>query len=298
MPYTTTEFITNVKKRAAMPTSQATFSVSNMLAFADAELRSFVVPAVMKAQEFYYAFDVDYPLNTTGVYEIPTRAIGGKIVNVALVDGTNRRDVNWITEDHLTRYDQTDLGKPGIYIKRNQIHLVPPDNSGYGTLRVTIIIRPGQLVETANCSQITAIDTLTSTLTFSFGTIPTTFTMARKYDLIQAEPHFDHVSIDQVPVEITSTTIKFSSLDSRLQVGDWVCLANQSCIVQCPLELHGLLEQATANTILRAQGDLEKVKSGEEKLSQMYQTSMNVYQPRIEAEGKKITNRSRILRRF
>ena len=77
-----------------------------------------------------------------------------------------------------------------------------------------------------------------------------------------------------------------------------MCPANQSCIIQCPVELHGLLEQATANTILRAQGDLDKVKSGEEKLKQMYETTKNLYEPRIEAEGKKITNRSRILRRF
>ena len=210
MPFTTTEFITNVKKRAAMPTSQATFSVSNMLAFADAELRSFIVPTIMKAQEYYYAFDVDYTINSTGIYEIPTRAIGGKINNIALIDGTSRKDVNWITEDSLTRYDQTDLGKPGVYLKRNQIHLVPATDAGFTTLRVTIIIRPGQLVETQGCAQITAIDTNTNTLTFTFGTIPQSFSVSRKYDFIQAEPNFDHVSIDQTPLEITSTTMTFS----------------------------------------------------------------------------------------
>lgn len=298
MPYTTSELITGIKKRSAMPTSQATYSVQNLLSFADVELRSFIVPSVMKAQEYYYAFDVDYPINSTGVYEIPTRAIGGKIANVALVEGDNRRDVNWITEEQLTRYDQTNYGKPGVYIKRNQIYLVPKSAPGAENLRITIIIRPGQLVETQACSQIVGIDTTSNTLTFSFGTIPTSFTTQRKYDIIQSEPHFDHLMIDQSPVEITSTTIKFSSLSDRIQVGDWVSLANQSCVVQCPVELHGLLEQATANTILRAQGDLEKTKSGEEKLQQMFQTTMNVYQPRIESEGKKVINRSRILRRF
>ncbi|NBW16061.1 MAG: hypothetical protein EBR82_49570 [Caulobacteraceae bacterium] len=298
MSYTTTEFITNVKKRSGMPTSQATFSVQNMLAFADAELRSFVVPLVMKAQEFYYAFDVDTALNSTGVYEIPSRAIGGKLVNVALVDGDTRRDVNWITEDHLTRYDQTDLGKPGVYLKRNQLYLVPADGNNSSKLRLTIIIRPGQLVETTECAQITGIDKTTGTLTFDVGSIPSTFIPGKKLDFIQAEPHFDHVEIDKIPTQITSTTLVFDSLSDRLQVGDWASLANQSCVIQCPVELHGMLEQATANTILRAQGDLEKLKSGEEKLQQIYQTTINTYNPRIEAEGKKITNRSRILRRF
>lgn len=298
MPYTTTEFITNVKKRSGMPTSQATFSVNNMLAFADAELRGFVVPLVMKAQEFYYAFDVDTPISSTGVYEIPSRAIGGKLINVALIDGTNRKDVNWITEDSLTRYDQTSYGRAGAYIKRNQLYLVPPDAAGYVTLRLTIVIRPGQLVQTQECAQITGIDLTNNTLTFDVGSIPPTFVPGKKLDIIQAEPHFDHISIDQIPTSITSTSLIFDSLSERIQVGDWVCLANQSCVIQCPVEVHGLLEQATSNTILRAQGDLEKLKSGEEKLQQIYQTTINTYNPRIEAEGKKITNRSRILRRF
>lgn len=298
MGYTTTEFITNVKKRAAVPTSQSTYSVQNMLAFADAELRSFVVPTIMRSQEFYYAFDVDTAINASGSYDISSRAVGGKVSNVCLVNGNDRRDLNWITEDQLVRYDQSNYGRPGVYIKRNQIKLVPIDGAGYSTLRATIFIRPGQLVATAECAQITAINTGTNTLTFALGTIPATFTVSIKLDFIQQNPHFDHLSIDMTPSSVTSTTIVFSSLDSRLQVGDWVCLAHQSCIVQCPVEMHGLLEQATANTILRAQGDLEKAAAGDKKLADIYETSKNTYSPRIESEGKKVINRSKILRRF
>lgn len=297
MAYTTTELVANIKTRAAVPTSQSTYTVAKILGIADAELRSYMLPLVMKSQEAYYQYDVDTTLNATGIYDIPTRAVGGKVVNCALLDGDSRLDLAWITEEGLQRYDQTNRGRPGVYIKRNQVILVPATGTQYTTIRITIIIRPGQFVETSAAAQITAIDTGTNTLTFASGTIPAAFVTSATFDLIQAKPHFDHLAIDQTAATITGTTMIFSSLPSRLAVGDWVSLAGESPIVQVPVELQPLLEQCAANTILRAQGDLEKTAAGEKKLSMMEKDTTNLYTPRIENEGKKLVNRTRILRR-
>lgn len=298
MAYTTTQFIANVKRRAAIPTSQSTYTNAGIMALGDAELRSFILPMVMNSHEMYYAYDVDTALNATGIYEIPTRSIGGKIVDVALVSGDDRLDVDWITEDSLVRYDQTPSGSPGVCIKRNQMRLIPVDGAGFSSIRQTILIRPGQFVETSACAQITAINTGTNTVTFATGTIPATFVTSATFDFIQNKPHFDHLAIDQTATSITTTTMVFSSLSSRLAVGDWVSLAEESCIVQCPVELQPLLEQSTANTILRAQGDLEKAASGEKELKRMVDGCTNLYTPRIEQEGKKLVNRSNITRRL
>lgn len=295
MGYTTTEFIASVKRRAAIPTSQSTYTEAGILAIGDEELRSDLLPLIMKSQEGYYDFDVDTSVNATGVYEIPTRAVGGKLVNAALIDGSQRVDLAYLTEDSLGRLDET-YGSPGFYIKRNQVYLVPAD-VGLPTFRQTIILRPGQLVVTSAAAQITAIDTGTGTLTFTSGTIPATFTTALTYDFIQQNPHFDHIEIDKTSPSITSTTMVFSSLSARLAVGDWVAIAGQSPIVQVPVEIQPLLIQETVNTILRGQGDLEKLAAGEKKSERMEKSTTNLYTPRVEDEGKKLVNKTGILRR-
>lgn len=298
MAYTTTDFLTNVKTRASIPTSQSTFTIDKILSLGDAEMRSYIMPLFLRAREYYLAYDYEASVTSDGFYQVPTRAVGAKLVNAALLNGTSKLDLTWITEDELSRLDQTVRGVPGIYLKRNTVILVPATSHGFGTIRLTYNIRPGSLVATASAAQITAINTGTNTLTFAAGTIPAAFTTLMTYDIIQAQPHFDALSIDQVASSITTTTMVFSSLSSRLAAGDWVSLANQSPIVQCPVEIQPLFEQKVATTILRSQGDMESYKAGVEELDRMRKDTQAVYLPRIEKEGKKINLRTRLLRRL
>lgn len=297
MAYTTTELIAGIKRRAAIPTSQSTFTNTGILALADEEMRTFVLPKVLDSLEHYYEYDVDVAINATGVYDIPTRAVGGQIANLALISNNSRLDLNWITEDGLSRYDQTDRGIPGAYIKRNQIILIPPTGTGYDYIRISIYLRPGQFIETTSAAQITSINTGTNTVSFTLGTIPATFVTTQTFDFIQNKPHFDHLAIDQTAATVTSTTMIFSSLSSRLAVGDWVSLAEQSPVVQCPVELQPVLMQSTASIILQGQGDLDKLEASEKRLEGMDKRTTSLYTPRIRGEGKKLINRTGILRR-
>lgn len=295
--YTTTDFLDAVKIRGAIPTSQNTFTVDRLLNFGDQEIRTYFLPLIMSAREYYYAYDDERALNATGIYDISSRAVGGKLINAALIQGTSRLDLNWITEDELTRTDTPNRGRPGIYIKRNQLILIPPA-PGFTTLRMTIPIRPGKMVATSSAAQITAINTATNTLTFVSGTIPTAWTTAMTFDLVQDQPHFDTLSIDLTSSAITTTTMQLSSLSSRLAVGDWVSKANESPIIQIPAELHGCLFQACANTCLRSQGHMDALVAGERELAEMRKNAHNIYNDRIEQEGKKIILRNRSLRRL
>lgn len=298
MAYTTTDFITNVKRTAAIPTSQTTFTADGILAIGYGELGSSILPMIMKSQEAFYEFDVDTAINASGIYNIPTRAVGGKLVNMSLIDGDNRHDLDWITEEGLGRLDDTGGNGSGAYIKRNQLYLVPKDGGGFTTLRQTIIIRPGRFVQTTAAAQITGINTGTNTLTFASGTIPATFTTAETFDFIQAKPHFDHVEIDKTASSVTTTTMVFSSLDSRLAVGDWVALAGESPIIQVPVELQDMLELETAKMILLSQGDMQKLEKIKDELKEKKRDNTNLYTPRIEKEGKKIVPKHRMLRRL
>lgn len=296
MAYTTTEFLVNVKTRAAVPTSQSTFTVSKILSLADDEIRTYILPMLSSKLEYYYAYDDERAVNASGIYDVHTRAVGGSLINVALLDSTNRVDVAWVTEDRLIRTDNTNEGILGCYLKRNQLVLLPPDAHGFSTLRMTILLRPGQLVETTTAAQITGISS--NTLSFASGTIPASFTTSVTYDLIQAGPHFDHLGIDLTASSVTSTTVVLSSTpSSRLAVGDWISLAGTSPVVQVPVEAWPLLCQKTANTLMRAQGDNEGLAAGEKELKRMEEMTSSLFTPRIKKEGKKLVIRNRILRR-
>ena len=117
-------------------------------------------------------------------------------------------------------------------------------------------------------------------------------------DLVQANPHFDTLAIDQVITSVTTTAIIFSStLPTRLAVGDWVSLQGQSPVIQLPLELHPLLAQRVANQCLKNSPHSEAYKNGLNEVLALEKQAMHLLTPRIEKEGKKIVNRSGMLRR-
>ncbi len=118
------------------------------------------------------------------------------------------------------------------------------------------------------------------------------------YELVQADPHFDTLGFDLVVTSVTATTVVFSAtLPTRLAVGDWVGLSGQSPVIQCPLELHPYLAQEAANYCLRGQVDNEAYKAGLEEADRLRKDLETLFTPRIQKEGRKIVNRTRILRR-
>ena len=296
MAYTTTELLDSIKVRAAMPTNQNTYTTARMLAIADDELRAYFIPLIMKAREYYYAYDVTTSLNATGVYDIHTRAIGGKLINAYLLSGTQKLDLAWLNEEEMTQTDQPADGRPGIYFKRSQVFLKPAD-PGYDSLVQTILLRPGNLCATSAAAQITGISG--TTLTFASSTIPSTWTTSNTFDLVQQNPHFDTLGIDLTASSITSTTIVLSATpSSRLAVGDWISLANTTPVVQIPVELQNLHSTKCAATILRAQGSKDSADRADAEIKEMEKNVWPIYSQRIEDEGKKIVQRNGILRRL
>lgn len=297
MPYTTDDLIAGIKRRGAIPSSQATFLPADFLAMADNEIRTNLLPTILKARESYYSFDVVSAIDpTNAVYPVPTRAVGVKLQNVFVEDSqSNRCELNLIEEGEVINPAVPQSGNPSFYFKGNNIILVPPNPSAFASLVQTIFIRPSQLVQTTACSQVTAINTGTNTLTFS--AVPSTFLTTTKLDLIQGVPHYDLLAIDQFPTTVTSTTLIFASLPARLAVGDWVSLAQTAPVVQIPTEFQGVLEQRVANSYLQSQGFTQGLEEGRKALAEMEGTFLLI-NPRSERNLKKIVNRSGVLRRW
>lgn len=303
MPFTTTELLDDVRVRGAISSASPMFTDARLLKMAHSEMLDYLLPLIMKTRESYYLYDADTAINASGQYPIHTRAVGGKLENVSLIDAsptpTTRRDVVRASEDEIEDYGASFGGRSGFFIKRNMIHLIPATGGGYPYLRQSFYLRPGYFVSTDEAAQVTAINTGTKTVTFS--TVPSGWSTSDTFDFIQAEPHFDTLDISKAAGTVTtgaSGSIVFSdTLPTRLAVGDWVCLAGETCIVQAPLELHPMLAQRVANKAMQSLGDTESLKAGMKDLQDLEERILRVLTPRVDKENKKLVNRSGLLRR-
>lgn len=293
---TTDDLIADIKIRGAIPTSQDRFTNARFLSLANSEMQIKVLPMVIRARQNYYEYDVDTAINATGLYPISTRSYLGLVSNVGLVDSNQRFDLPWLSEESEIDLDAPRDANAGVILKRNTIQLKPKDGAGYTSLRMTILLRPGLFVLEAAAAQITGISG--TTLTFAASTIPSTWTTSNTFDLIQGNPHYDHLGIDLSAASVGATTIVLSETpNTRLAVGDWISLAGQSSVIQLPEAFSYFLSQRVANTCMRAMGDRAGYEAGKDIAKDMEEELKDSIQPRIQKEAQRIVNRTGLLRR-
>jgi hypothetical protein len=150
----------------------------------------------------------------------------------------------------------TDPGKvDSFYLLGNDVVLYPTPDGTIETLKMTYFVRPSNLVPVTSCAVITAIDTVTSTLTC---TPPTSWTTADSFDVIQGKSGFVLRGQDLSASNVNAGNIVFSAtLPTTLEVGDYVALAGESCFPHLPTEAHQLLVHLTVASALEAMGDRE-----------------------------------------
>lgn len=307
MAYLTSDLIASVKKRANIPTSQSTFGTSDFLRFADEELRSKLLPLVLKNLEDFYVTKYDYTVtDNQSSYLIPTRAVAAKLRDIELVliaDQQTRVPLERLNrEDLLASYTGAGTGrfirrKQGVYIDNNKIVLYPdPVGLSNWYLRMTYYSRPSQLVDTSVCAQISSIDTANKQMVVS--SLPSNITTTTTVDFVKANPHFECSAIDQIIIGISGTTLTFSaSFPTDVAVGDYICQSNQSCVVQVPVELQPLLHQYTVVRCLASQGDKEALEFETGELKKMEENAITLISPRIDGKAKRAST-SRGMNRF
>ena len=235
MAWTTDALIANIKRRAAVPTAQNTYQNADFLDLIRDELFTYIVPMVCELRENFYFYDVDFTIASySGVYDIPTRAVGAKIVNMRLIAGDREEDIDWIDDDSIDNVEGFPNGDIGAWIKRNQLITVPRTVTGWTTLRMSVLLRPGEPVLASSADVITGISGSVVTGT----TIPSTWSTSNTFELIQANPHFDSLGIalsaSAVSTGASGTVTLSTAPSSRLAVGDYIALNGQSPIVQAP----------------------------------------------------------------
>lgn len=297
MAYTANDLMADVKRNCNVPTSQITFQNTDFYALADNSIRSKMIPLILKYCEEFYVYPMNYAI-TNGIssYAIPTRAINMILRSVQIVNSANpnsRANLDQLNiEDLYTGISGNPrflVQKNGFYVEGNNVVLYPAPTQTLGTLRLNYFIRPGQLVDTSACAQVSSINVGANTLTCV--SVPSTYSTLNTFDLVKANPGFDYTAIDQAVTNITSNVITFTStLPTNISVGDWVCLANTSCMVQVPVELQPLLTQYVVVRVLAAQGDNTALKAALAELEALEKNAGLILAPRVQGSVKRVVN--------
>lgn len=175
-PYMTSDdLINSVKRKISFPTSQNTFTDTDILAFANEEMFIAQVPTIMEFHEEYFVFIQKIPV-IPGVqrYPIPTRAIGMKLRDVKWQDSnSNLFDMSRVNPEDKAFY-QTNIGTSETiskyYIEGNDLVLLPALTiTNAVTLFLYYFLRPNQLVANARAAIITSFANQITTINASIN---------------------------------------------------------------------------------------------------------------------------------
>lgn len=274
----TTELINTLKIKGSFPTSDDLFSNADYLNLFNHQLKIDIVPMLIRLNEEYFLQYVDFTIVQGSTYRIPKRAIGAKIRDLKMVDGSN----NYTNINRLFEEDRN-TGASGYYLTRNSVELSNDFTSN--TLRMKYFARPSTLVLTSACAQVSTVDT--GTFTVEVLSAPTTFANGTIVDFVQNNNPYDLLGMDYAIASVSGTTLTFSSLPSGIEPGDWVCIATQSPVPMIPEELHPVLVQSALVSCLSSKKD-KALEVEAQTLLQNKQDAINMLEPRVENNSSKV----------
>lgn len=246
MAFTNDELLSSIRNRCLLPSSSSlTYTDAQILAVAYDELLAWMLDLVLSARAENLVFTKDHTIVAGTVnYQLPYRAV--RLRDVFKVDANGNKDSLVYIEPELL----DDQSREGFRLEWNNIVLTPSPTVG-GTLRVKYYMRPGMLVATSEAAVVTSV--VGSVVNISSA--PTAFpTGATNYDFIGAKPANPTLDFDQSATR-SGTALTFSvAPPSTLAVGDYVALSGQAPVPQIAPELHPLLAQRTAATLMTAMG--------------------------------------------
>lgn len=308
---TSDELITSIKRRASVPSTQTLFTDQDFLDMCSEELKIGLVPEIMKVHEEYFVHYEDITLvASTSNYDIPYRAIGGKLRDLFYKDSNgDLHEMTRISPENRVEFQTTaaNTNFQAYYIQGNEIVLVPSvDTAPTGSIRTLYYLRPNELVAESRVAIITAIAVGASTTTYTVDAVPyssgTTYMATTDLlDIIQAKSGHKTKDFDLTSTAIDTAlkTITFTTADlpTGIVVGDHICFAGECIIPQVPSDLHVILAARVASAVMEALGDMVGLQSANAKLAQMEQKTTMLIDNRVSGDPLKVTNRKGLLGR-
>lgn len=251
MAYTTADLLASVSRLAFIPAGQVTFTEAEILAIADEETQTKIMPRLMAIREEYFVFPYTTPVTANKrLYPIPPRSIGGMVREVRLINSNGAyRDLERIEPDAL---ETSNVGNPQqFYLEGEYVGLYPTPSSTQNTLEISFFVAQGDLKPVTQSGVISNINTSLNIITLA--TIPSSWATGNVFDIASGRGSQAYKSIDMASLAVSSNTIEFASLPSTLEVGDYVTLAETSVLVQLPRNMRPALAQCVAARLLESQ---------------------------------------------
>lgn len=217
--------------------------------------------AVMHVREEYYVNTIRQTITAGTVrYRIPHRAMQGKIRDLFYLDsGGNRYKLLPIPREFRAgniSSASAETVPSGYYFEGNHIVLHPDTSTGLsGTLEISYHFRPGELVLSTGARQVASINSGVVVLN---DDVPSTWTTWVTYDIHSPHSGAEIKAWDLTASVVSGSQITFSSTSTdgtgfgtlAVEVGDWVCLAEEAALPGLPREWHPVLAQAATAAIL------------------------------------------------
>jgi hypothetical protein len=296
----TTAFLAAVDRAITVPNYQPRFSQSDILALANEEQQSLVVPMIVALREEFFVFRDTLSI-TAGDYgfRIPERAIGRTLREIQYrnqTGGTLVYDLPRIAIEDSYRFTNLGSGTPnGFMIEGDTIRLLPTPSSD-GEVILYTLRKPNSLVLNSRTAVVTAVGTNTITL----SKVPANLTIGSKIDVTDNKPSYPLVYKDLTITNISGLVLTVSGFTgtalSGVDVDDVVSTALETSIVQLPDEAAVVLIHATAVRVLEALSIPDQMKIAEEKLQQKIRACREILAPRVEGSVPKVIQRDGLLR--
>lgn len=271
----TSELISNLKIKGSFPTANDLFSNSDFLALFNHQMKTEIIPTMLALSEDYFLLTKNFTVTQGASYRLPSRAIGAKLRDLQVQDTGG----NLIPLKRLFEEDRP-ANLTGYYIVRNSVELANQFVSG--TLLMKYYARPNKLVMTTACGQVVSIDSINKNVEVS--SVPSTFTTGVLCDFVQNKNPYDLLSYDNAIVGVSGTTITMTEIPDGLEIGDWLCLAEEAPVAMVPEEMHPVLVQSALVAALSSKKD--KAMDFEAKvLERVKQDAIRMLDPRVENDS-------------
>lgn len=286
----------NAARRSTMPQSQSLFLPADFIAFLTDEMHSFVTPLIKTKNDEYFVVNVDVALaDNTSEYRIPTRAQGGSLRDIVLVNESGvELELPKINPDSVKYATVTQYG---IYMQDDKVVFYPAITTAPTgvSLRFKFERMPNDLVLVSSAGYITAINT--GTLQVTLSAVPSSWSTSTTVDIIRQQPLFTSVQDDQVITGIGGNVLTFDSLPSGLALGQWVAESRTSPIPQLAYEAHKLIAQRGAIKLCEALEASTAMKNAAAIYDQMAESFLGTITPRVQTGPKKLVNRTGLFSR-
>ncbi len=296
MDITLASLYADIRRHGSIPNSGGTGSEnSDLLAYMNHNLTG-LQAEVIKCREGFYRMYKDHTLGTSVRYRIPTRALGNRLDCILLLDSNGKvlRKLNEVAYQDVSNFrNLTDT--MGYHLEAGDVVLTPTVPSGTAvTLRMVYYIRAGALsssldVASGKCFTVTGVSGNVISILSSHG-----ITTSMRIDIVKGGSPFESLTVDELPSATGSTTVTVAD-GSRVEIGDFVCLADYSPMPQVPDAFWPALAISAAKDYWMALGDekmvarLDKELWGDGKKNKgIVGQAVDLIAPRVEEGGKKI----------